>query len=225
MTLSESIAFWSENQVADLPLDIAAEQSFAALEERNAKYPGLGLLMPTHHPGKTVLDFGCGPGHDVVQFLRDGAEFVYAADVSPKALAMVEARMRAHGWDDVACQTVPLDGVFPYLRGIDHIHTAGVIHHVPDPVATLRGLARMQPDEIRMMVYSSESDFYRRIAHGDQATFALLADGEAPITNAWTNAEVVEIAAKAGLEATYVGGYRHPGEIEGPGLSSCWSLR
>jgi hypothetical protein len=76
-----------------------------------------------------------------------------------------------------------------------------------------------------MMVYSSESDFYLRIADGNPATFALLADGEAPITNAWTQEETVAIANEAGLTATYVGSYRHPGEIEGPGLSSCWSLR
>ena len=49
------------------------------------------------------------------------------------------------------------------------------------------------------MVYSSESDFYRRIAGGDPETFARLADGEAPITNAWTNAEVEQIAREAGL--------------------------
>ena len=225
MSLAASIEFWSEHQVADLPLDITAEQSFAALDERNAVYPGLGLLMPTHFPGKVVLDYGCGPGHDVVQFLRDGAEYVWAVDVSPRALAMTNARVLAHGWED-RCQTRLIDDHISAT--FDHIHTAGVIHHVPEPVDTLRILRlalRCEGDEIRMMVYSAESDFYRRIAHGDPATFALLADGQAPITNAWTNAEVVEMAAEAGLEATYVGGYRHPGEIEGPGLSSCWSLR
>lgn len=223
--LEDSIAHWSEHQVADLPLDIVAEQSLASMEARNAVYPGLLELMPTSgFEGKTVLDFGCGPGHDVVGFLLNGADFVYAVDVSPKAVAMTQARVRAHGWDK-RCKVI--HHTFPLLLPrYDHVHTAGVIHHVPDPALTLRKLsAPLMNGEIRMMVYSSESDFYRRIAHGDPATFALLADGEAPITNAWTAEEVVAIAKEAGLRAEYVGSYRHPGEIEGPGLSSCWSLR
>lgn len=226
MTLAaESVTFWSENQVAEIPLDVTAEQSYALMEERNAKYPGLGLLMPTAYPGQTVLDFGCGPGHDVVDFLLEGAEFVYAADVSPKALAMTNARVKAHGWED-RCQTILLNKA-ARLTSVDHIHTAGVIHHVPDPVATLRRLRRTLNNhaEIRMMVYSAESDFYHRIAHDDPVAFALLADGEAPITRAWTDDEVVELATRAGLEAVYVGSYRHPGEVTGPGLSSCWSLK
>lgn len=226
--LEDSIAHWSEHQVADLPLDIVAEQSLAAMEARNAVYPGLLELMPTSgFEGKTVLDFGCGPGHDVVGFLLNGARYVYAYDVSPKARAMTAARVRAHGVEE----NCSIDGGDPDKEriwfGIDHIHTAGVIHHLLRPVYMLRklGKALTKGGEIRMMVYSSESDFYRRIAHGDPATFALLADGKAPITNAWTAEEVVAIAKEAGLRAEYVGSYRHPGEIEGPGLSSCWSLR
>jgi SAM-dependent methyltransferase len=218
VTLEASIAHWSEHQVADLPLDITAEQSLAAMEARNATYPGLLELMPTHQPGKIVLDFGCGPGHDVVAFLLGGAKYVYAYDFSPKARAMTLARVKAHGFENCS---VGVQG-----GRVDYIHTAGVIHHVPDPVEALGLLseALVPGGEIRMMVYSSESDFYRRIAGGDPATFARLADGEAPITNAWTGAEVIEIARQAGLNATYVGSYSHPGEVEGPGLSSCWSL-
>jgi SAM-dependent methyltransferase len=225
VTLEASIAHWSEHQVADLPLDITAEQSFEAMRKRNDTYPGLTELMPTLQVGKVVLDYGCGPGHDVVGFLLGGAEFVYAVDVSPKAQAMTKARVQAHGFRN--CWVGGINDPIFGPPSLTYIHTAGVIHHVPDPVETLTVLrSRLRPEgEIRMMVYSSESDFYRRIAGGDPATFALLADGEAPITNAWTGAEVVGIAKAAGLTATYVGSYMHPGEVTGPGLSSCWSLR
>ena len=93
--LARSVAHWSEHQVAEVPLDVTAEQSLAMMNERNAVYPGLLELMPTDKPGLRVLDFGCGPGHDMVGFLLNGAEYVYAYDVSPKALKMTHAR--AHG--------------------------------------------------------------------------------------------------------------------------------
>lgn len=215
--LQRSVAHWSEHQVADLPLDITERQSLAEMHARNAVYPGLLELMPTYKPGKVVLDFGCGPGHDVVGFLLGYAEFVYAYDVSPKARAMTVARVKAHGFENFHFDD--------HWLCVDYVHTAGVIHHVPDPVGTLRLLAEGSPSEIRMMVYSSESDFYRRIAGGDPAEFARLADGDAPVTVAWTKEEVAAIAREAGLKAEYVGSYMHPGELEGPGLSSCWSLR
>jgi cyclopropane fatty-acyl-phospholipid synthase-like methyltransferase len=222
MSLAESIAHWSEHQVADLPLDITAEQSLAAMNIRNATYPGLLELMPTSQPGKVVLDFGCGPGHDVVGFLLNGATAVHAFDVSPKARAMTEARITAHGFLNAQVMDRSYNCYF-----YDHIHTAGVIHHIPRPHQTLRFLKNFLRDdgEIRMMVYSSESDFYQRIAGGDPALFARLADGEAPITRAWSSEEVVRMCRAAGLRAAYVGSYRHPGEMAGPGLSSCWSLK
>jgi hypothetical protein len=71
-----------------------------------------------------------------------------------------------------------------------------------------------------MMVYAKESEFYR----SDPDSFAWRADQGAPIVNAWTRGEVRQLAKDAGLLARYVGSYRHT-ENEGPGLSSCWSLR
>ena len=223
--LQRSIAHWSKHQVADVPLDVTAEQSMAMLETRNVTYPGLEDLMPTDFPDKTVLDFGCGPGHDTIQFLLSGAERVYAVDISPKAIAMTRARARAHDVDG-RLYTV-LIGDKPWEPGpVDHVHTAGVIHHVTAPVKTLKQLKRcLKPNaEIRMMVYSSESDFYTRIAGGNPGKFAEMADGDAPVTKAWTYDEVVALAKAASLDAVYMGSYWHPGEITGPGLSSCWSL-
>jgi len=220
MSLAESIAHWSEHQVADLPLDITAEQSLASMELRNATYPGLLELMPIDQPGKVVLDFGCGPGHDVVGFLLSGAKYVYAYDVSPKARAMTLARVQAHGFENCTV------GMIPAAMDYDHIHCAGVLHHIPEPHETLKLMrALLKPDgEIRLMVYSSESDFYLNVAEGVPSVFARMADGDAPITVAWTQEEVVALARLADLEAEYLGGYMHQGEEKGPGLSSCWRL-
>ena len=76
--------FWQEHQVGGPYFMLS--QSVEALEERRQLYPKLEELMPTHMPGKNILDFGCGPGHDTIQFLQNGAAHVWFADVSWQAL-------------------------------------------------------------------------------------------------------------------------------------------
>jgi SAM-dependent methyltransferase len=185
--------------------------------------------------GKTVLDFGCGPGHDVIGFLLNGARHVYALDSSQKGRKALRARLRAHdaspgcmqpGLMEPRCSVLPASEL-PYVPLVDHIHCAGVLHHLADPSAALRMLARaLKPEaEIRMMVYSAESQFVQETCGGDLEEFQRVIDHDAPIARAWTKAEVKLLAAEANLSATYLGSYRIPSETEGPGLSTCWSLK
>jgi SAM-dependent methyltransferase len=219
--------YWGATQVADLPGDVNAEQSFAALERRNRMYPGLDDLMPVDRcRGLDILDFGCGPGHDTIGFLDNGAAHVYAADISWYGLSMLRARLEAHGWLDRATLMLVGDGDWRPPR-VDHVNAAGVIHHVSDPVRTLKRLsgALTRKGEIRMMVYSADSWFYRVLCGSDAETFRMASDAGAPISHAWTRDDVEAIANQAGLSSGYVGSYRTSGETEGPGLMSCWSLR
>jgi len=228
-TSAESIDFWNHHQVVDIPEDITEVESLDLIEWRNGLYTGLLNLMPTDFPGYDILDFGCGPGHDTIQFLLNGAKHVYAADVSRKGLNALQARLRAHKLDD-RCTVIWLDRERPWAlpkNSVDHIHAAGVVHHLAYPVPALRKMARaLRPhSEIRMMVYSTESQFFQQNCKGDPEVFASRVDHGAPIINAYSRAEVVAMAAKANLLATYLGSYRIPDETKGPGLSSCWSLK
>ena len=92
----ESIAHWDANQVMTFAENVTAEESQNAMEWRNSLYPGLLSLMPVELPGKTVIDFGCGPGHDTIGFLLNGAEHVYAVDASWNGLSYTRARLHAH---------------------------------------------------------------------------------------------------------------------------------
>lgn len=224
---AESISFWNVHQVASFGEEVTAAESLHELGLRNALYPGLLDLMPVNFPGKEILDFGCGPGHDTIQFLLHGAKHVYAADVSEFGLASLQHRLRAHGLAD-RCTVILLGKVWGIPKdSVDHIHAAGVIHHLAYPVPALRKLARaLRPEgEIRMMVYSAESQFFQQHCSRSKKVFRSRLDHGAPIINVWTAEEVTDLAAQAGLYATYVGSYRIPSETEGPGLSSCWSLR
>jgi ubiquinone/menaquinone biosynthesis C-methylase UbiE len=186
--------FWAEHQVGG-PYE-TLEESEQALAARRALYPALELLMPTDFPGKKVLDYGCGPGHDTVQFLQNGAKLVYYADASPLALATTGRRLALHGYDeDRAVPLLVRDGEQPKLPTADHVHCAGVLHHVTHPEKVLLALRRAinSDGDMRLMVYSGDTSPHTQSA--------------VPITHWWTFDEVFGLAEDAGLDGMYVGSY------------------
>ena len=48
--------------------------------------------MPVVQKGKTILDYGCGPGHDTLLFCLNGAGHVFYYDISPLALEILDMR-------------------------------------------------------------------------------------------------------------------------------------
>jgi SAM-dependent methyltransferase len=203
--------FWAEHQVGG-PYETVGE-SVAALNARRALYPTLELLMPTDFPGKTILDYGCGPGHDTVQFLENGAEFVYYADVSPLALLTTERRLQLHGLADKAKPVLTPDGERPVLPTVDHVHCAGVLHHVTAPRLVLNALGRAlrEDAELRLMVYDGGK--------------SLQTQSEVPVTRWWTREQVLRMAERAALEAEYVGGYDCSAEWRKNCMAACYRMR
>jgi SAM-dependent methyltransferase len=63
----------------------SAEESLAFFHWRNDQYFGYIERMPVAgFDGKAVLDFGCGPGHDVIGFaIYSSPARLVAADISP----------------------------------------------------------------------------------------------------------------------------------------------
>jgi len=202
--------FWSEHQVGG-PFD-TVEASEAALNARALLFPDLERLMPTSKPGLTVLDYGCGPGHDTVRFLENGAQFVFYADTSPLALQTTAQRLRLHGLDANAEPILVPDGKPPNLPRVDHIHCAGVLHHATLPALILNSFQRsLRPDaEARVMVYDGE-----RSPH---------TQSKVPVTHWWTHDQVKSLALYAGLFAEYVGGYPCPAEWRPDCEAACFRM-
>lgn len=227
MSLSDlSAAYWAHHQVAHFGPNVTTEESQAALDDRNSQYPGLLDLLPCNAPGKTILDFGCGPGHDTLMYLQNGARHVYAADVSWQGLNSLRYRLTAHGLLDRCTLMLVPENSDSCPPPVDEVLAAGVLHHCSDPVATLHRLASglRFPGSILVMVYSAESWWYQVEHGGDPERFRQNADGGAPIARAWTPLEFRALAREAGLDATHLGGYRSSVEPEGPGLSACYRL-
>ena len=158
-----SARYWSGTHV-DAP-----EAGFATVEAslshyrwRNSMYPGYIELMPTSGAdGLNVLDYGCGPGNDVIGFgCYSKPSALHAADVSAPSLGLAKARADLHGIDvmfhqiDEATSKVDLPD-----KSIDLIHCAGVLHHLPDPAVALAEWRRIlrAGGRAQVMVYHADS--------------------------------------------------------------------
>jgi ubiquinone/menaquinone biosynthesis C-methylase UbiE len=185
-----STVFWSQNQVGGPYASL--EESQEALAVRQALYPTLLDLMPVEFPGKTILDYGCGPGHDTILFAQHGAGHVFYYDISPMALEIVDTRLDMHGLADRASPIYQHNYSWPM---VDHVHCAGVLHHVEDPMKVLKDMRYVLKDggDARVMIYD-----------GDRSKHT---QSKVPITNWWGESEFGYMAHLAGFDYDQVGHY------------------
>lgn len=220
-----SSEYWTRTHVdapADGFTDIAA--SLAHYDWRNSQYPGTIELMPvSDFDGKIILDYGCGPGNDTIGFghFSKPARLI-AADVSPIALELAKRRANLHGLDVEFIRLTEDPVAIPLPNSsVDAIHTAGVLHHTPDPIAILREFQRiLKPDgHIQVMVYNRNSVWMHLLVawdtmiskglfrgHSKEEAFARTTDGEAcPIARCYRPEEFLAEARAAGLKGTFRG--------------------
>ncbi|CAA7617715.1 class I SAM-dependent methyltransferase [Magnetospirillum sp. SS-4] len=154
--------FWTTFNVTEHHEFSSAAESLEYFHWRNDQYFNYINLMPVDgQDGRSVLDFGCGPGHDLVGFgVYSRPSRLVGADISPSSLAETRYRLSLH---DIAAELVLLDPEATRLpfddASFDHIHCSGVLHHTPDPEPILRELRRvLRPDgSMNVMVYNRDS--------------------------------------------------------------------
>jgi SAM-dependent methyltransferase len=228
-------SYWNEHTVNSTPFH-SPRESLRYLDRRSRQYPLFRehIDVPGVHAGETVLDYGCGPGDDLVGFAaRSGAERVVGVDVSLTALQLAAARLALHAEADGRVELVhvpdaevrlPLDDA-----SIDYLHSGGVIHHASDPHAVLTELRRVLRPTARgrIMVYNRDSvwlhlfvAYLLQVRAGQYAdldvetAFARTTDGvDCPIARCYRPGAFVALCADAGLQAEFVGGYFHRFEL------------
>jgi ubiquinone/menaquinone biosynthesis C-methylase UbiE len=219
-----SEAYWSDHNVTLHKRFSSAAESLEYLDWRNDQYIDYEKCLPvSSHDGEVVLDYGCGPGHDLVGFFtysRPAA--VYGLDVSAPSLAEAASRLTLHGYQcnliqiSESDERLPIDDV-----SIDYVHCSGVLNHVPDPEGVLKEFYRvLKPSGYaRLMVYNRHSIWFQLYAsfilpNADvryrdlpiAEAFRRSTDGfDCPISRNWTVEEMVELASSANFQAKHIG--------------------
>lgn len=235
---SESVSndgYWTSHNVTQHAKYSSAEESIRDFEWRNAQYyPYLDLMPVAGQDGKVVLDYGCGPGFDLVGFaIHSKTSRLIGADISPSSLAEAKSRVALHGVEPELLlireqdnNRIPLPD-----SSVDYVHSSGVIHHAVDPQAVLRELRRvLHPSgSARVMVYNynslwvhlytayvkmiEEADSRRREGARDpfagltiRQAFAKLTDGpNCPYSRAYKPEEFCALAESAGWACRFEG--------------------
>jgi SAM-dependent methyltransferase len=210
--------YWTGHNVTSHRIFDSAQASLDNFHWRNAQYFRYIELMPVSRADQLhVLDFGCGPGHDLVGFgTQSKPTRLVGVDVSRSSLAEARLRLALHEvtpdllYHDINAGPLPFkDGSF------DLAHSSGVLHHMPDVRVGLRELRRLVKagGVAQIMVYNYSSLWvhlyvaYQRqivegIGAGDEIADAFRAstDGpDCPISRAYRRNEFVGIAQECGF--------------------------
>lgn len=231
--------FWGRHTVITPQLSMmrAAKQDEEFIQWRAQKYPLFHELMGLwgNHAGEVVLDYGCGPGTDLVGFLLySNADKVIGIDVSEKALRFARRRMALHNFKPDKINLIRISDSEPKIpladNSVDFIYSQGVLHHTSYPESILKELCRvLKPGkQASIMVYNRQSVwFHLYVAYFEMITlnrfqglsaeqaFAKTTDSvDCPISRCYNPDEFVRICEAAGFKAEYKGGYYSTLELE-----------
>ena len=155
--------YWTKHNVTDHYIFQSMEDSVDYLNWRNSCYLYYADLMSTKNADNlTVLDYGCGPGHDLVGFAKNSApKRLIGMDVSNTSIREAKERMKLHNQECIFFN--PSDFKFGHIPldddSVDLINCSGVIHHIGNPKPILDSFKRiLKPDgRMQVMVYNYDS--------------------------------------------------------------------
>jgi len=183
-------------------------------------------LMPVEgFDGKSILDFGCGPGNDLVGFASYSQPAkLYGYDVSASSLEECRMRMKLHDFDVELIQGTAGNTHLPIPdQSIDLIHSSGVLHHMADDdlMKAFSEFRRvLKPGgRLQVMVYNYDSiwlhlgaAYHWQIMLGKYSgnsvldAFRCSTDGEAcPISNCHQQEEWLSTCKTAGFSGVFRG--------------------
>lgn len=218
-----SAAYWTNHMVTN-EVWTDANDSLGHFLWRNAQYPGYIDLMPVSGAdGLTVMDYGCGPGHDLVGF----AEFsqplrLIGADVSQTALEVADQRLSLHNKPVDLIQLGEDRNIIPLPdQSVDLLHSSGVLHHVKNLNLALMEIRRvLKPGgRLQVMIYNYDSlwlhlytAYIHQIKIGSYSNLPLLeafrrtTDGpHCPISHCYKPQEFLDIVCGSGFSGHYKG--------------------
>lgn len=227
--------YWGVHTVNSIPFE-TEKDSINYLNWRFDEYPMFRELMNLwgNHDDQVVLDYGCGPGNDLVGFLvHTDAKKVIGIDISKKALNLASQRLTLHNIKPERVELIHKSDSDPLIpldsHTIDYIYCEGVLHHTTAPAEILREFHRiLRPDGTAcIMVYNRNSIWfhlytaYEKVVSQNafpglrlEDAFARTTDGEnCPIAICYSPGDFVNICEQSGFKVEFKGGYVSKHEI------------
>ncbi len=218
-----SAAYWTTYMVVNDTF-FSPSESLDHFSWRSSQYFGYLDLMPVAgFDGKVILDYGCGPGNDLVGFANYSKPAkLIGVDVSKTALKRAENRLALHGKPvaliniDELSNSIPVDS-----NSVDYIHTSGVLHHCTNLDAVLKEFSRiLKPDgDLAVMVYNYNSIWLhlnaawiyqlkksKHVGRTVLEAFRHTTDGEeCPLANCYRPDEFLSLMKFYGFEGRFTG--------------------
>jgi ubiquinone/menaquinone biosynthesis C-methylase UbiE len=227
--------YWTQHTV-NSPRFYSAYQSQKYLDKRFSIYPLFKELTGLYgeHDDETILDYGCGPGNDLVGFvLYTSAKKIIGMDISLTSLKLASRRLALHKVDVNRIELVQLSDSAPEIKlaadSIDFISCQGVLMHTSFPDHILSEFYRVLKlkGHACVMVYNRESIWFHLYTAYDQMVinsnlpgmsvaeaFSRNTDGvDCPVARCWPPDEFVAMCESAGFACDYVGGYLSDTEL------------
>lgn len=166
--------YWTEHTVrADQFLSI--KQSLEYCNRRFDMYPFFREMacMDKNHDGEVLLDYGCGPGNDLIWYTsKNSLKKIIGMDVSSNALYKASLRVALHRIPKNKITLYQLDNETPSIpledESIDFVSCQGVLQHTEYPHLILkefhRVLKKREDFNCCVMVYNKESIWYHLYA-------------------------------------------------------------
>jgi len=218
--------YWSGHTVlADQVQFANSADSLESFCQRNWQYSGYLDLMPVEgFDDLSILDYGCGPGHDLVGFAEfSNAERIVGVDVSPRSVDIATQRLELHSKRVEIFLVSELDPLSRFGDGtFDYIHCSGVLHHLANPREVLKEFRRIlrSGGRARVMVYNEASVWFHLYAGfvlpkkwkvapenlQTETVFRMSTDGpNCPISIAYTKENFCQLASDVGLHSRVLG--------------------
>jgi SAM-dependent methyltransferase len=226
--------FWGDH-VVESTLFKSAWQSRRQLVWRASLYPLFTEFVNLYgrHEDEVVLDYGCGPGNDLVGYsIYSKARKIIGIDISEKALRLAQHRLSLHRVDPGRLELIRSSDDSEEIplqdESVDFLQCLGVLHHTSHPQALLEEFHRiLKPGgEARVMVYNRDSVWVHLFAAYEKliiqnafpgkdayAIFHLTVDveadgtGKCPIATCHNWKEFSQVCESNGFQAKYMGGY------------------
>jgi len=150
MDIEKVKSFWDENPCGSLEDD-----------NRYIDQPKIPLYADFKaYRGKTVLEIGCGAGHDGLEFVNAGAIYV-GIDLSDESINTTRKRFNIA---KKACvlRKANAENIIAYDNSFDHVYSFGVIHHSPNPEKIVDEIYRVLKADgtATIMLYNKTSFYY-----------------------------------------------------------------